>query len=91
MPRKFYVNIYLIDRACGGSEEGGWWYNYGECYGTIPAKSRSQANNIVKKLTKRRYSNEGRRPISSVNSRGQYEVLVETKKGEDWSDYQPWE
>lgn len=23
----FYVNTYLIDKAYGGPEEGGWWYN----------------------------------------------------------------
>ena len=26
--REFHVNIYLEDRAYGGPEEGGWWYNY---------------------------------------------------------------
>jgi len=25
-----YVNVYLEDRAFGGREEGGWWYNYGD-------------------------------------------------------------
>ena len=23
-----YVNVYLEDRAYGGPEEGGWWYDY---------------------------------------------------------------
>ena len=30
-----YINVYLADRAYGGSEEGGWWYDYG-----IPVESR---------------------------------------------------
>jgi hypothetical protein len=25
-----YVNVYFIERAYGGPEEGGWWYNQGE-------------------------------------------------------------
>ena len=25
----FYVNTYMIDRAYGGREEGGWWYDAG--------------------------------------------------------------
>lgn len=29
-PAAFYsVAIYLVDKAYGGPEEGGWWYNYG--------------------------------------------------------------
>jgi hypothetical protein len=26
----FTVAIFLIDRAYGGPEEGGWWFTYGE-------------------------------------------------------------
>jgi hypothetical protein len=26
----FYINVYSVGRASGGSEEGGWWYNAGE-------------------------------------------------------------
>ena len=25
-----HVNVYLVDRAYGGPEEGGWWFNYGQ-------------------------------------------------------------
>ena len=28
--RKFVVAFYEIDRAYGGPEEGGWWYDTGE-------------------------------------------------------------
>jgi|TARA_R110002020_G_scaffold161298_4_gene346381 hypothetical protein len=24
-----YVNVYLVDRAYGGPQEGGWWFTYG--------------------------------------------------------------
>lgn len=26
---KYYVNRYIVNRAYGGPEEGGWWYEYG--------------------------------------------------------------
>ncbi len=28
--RKFIVAFYAVDRAFGGPEEGGWWYDTGE-------------------------------------------------------------
>lgn len=28
--RKFVVAFYAVDRAYGGPEEGGWWYDTGE-------------------------------------------------------------
>lgn len=28
-PKRWYVNEYVCDRAYGGPEEGGWWYNTG--------------------------------------------------------------
>ena len=27
--RTLYVNVYQVERAYGGSEEGGWWYDTG--------------------------------------------------------------
>ena len=27
--RLWHVTVYKIDRAYGGPEEGGWWYDYG--------------------------------------------------------------
>lgn len=91
-----FVNVYLVDRACGGSEEGGWHYNYGEIqvsYSVRGQSKRSQkkAEKIQKKLENGEFSNKGRKPIWSVNSRGEYRVCIEDKMGSDWSDYSPWE
>jgi hypothetical protein len=30
MKTYYSVNLYLVDRAFGGHEEGGWWFEYGE-------------------------------------------------------------
>lgn len=29
LPGTCWVNVYLVDRAYGGPEEGGWWYDTG--------------------------------------------------------------
>jgi hypothetical protein len=86
-----FVNVHLVDRACGGPEEGGWWYNYGDLEVSIPAPNRTLANTIKSALENGEYTNKGRRPIYSVNSRGEYWVTVDKKMGSDWSDYRDWE
>lgn len=35
---KWYFNIYEIGRAYGGSEEGGWYYDYGTPVESVPLK-----------------------------------------------------
>lgn len=91
-----YVNVYLVDRAQGGHEEGGWWYNYGEIQVSYAFKGQSKrslkkAEAKRKELENGEFSNKGRKPIWSVNSRGEYRVEIENKMGSDWSDYRPWE
>jgi hypothetical protein len=86
-----FVNVYMVDRAQGGHEEGGWWYNYGELLCSIPVPNRTLANTVVSALENGEYSNKGRKSIYSVNSRGEFRVTVDNKIGSDWSDYKPWE
>lgn len=91
-----FVNVYLVDRAYGGPEEGGWYYNYGEIQVSYGFKgqsrrSRKKAEKLREKLENGEFSNKGRKPIWSVNSRGEYRVNIEDKMGSDWSDYSPWE
>jgi hypothetical protein len=83
---KFYcVSIYLVDRAEGGPEEGGWWYTYGD-----PAPSHAHLTRIFKGTDEEaanEYAHElrqvcgelnvGRRPISSMASIGQYDVVID--------------
>jgi hypothetical protein len=90
-PKPFYANIYLEDLACGGPEEGGWYYNYREPCVSVKVRSRREAETVLKRLTKKRYSNNGRRAIWSVNSTGRYLDRIERKPAERESDYSPWE
>jgi len=78
------VAIYLVDRAYGGPEEGGWWYDYGNpsdehaqhTKGFADAKEAydyaNELNNTICAAL-----NEGRRPMWSVLSDGEYRAIVQ--------------
>lgn len=90
---KHWVNVYWPDKAFGGHEEGGWWYNYGICREAIPHRSRKQAEKLVAQmLTQPWYQNSGK-PLYSVNHSLGDTVRIEIAdyQGQDWSDYSPWE
>jgi len=74
----FYTNVYLIDKAYGGPEEGGWWYICGEPVESRLAETRDEADQMLDILSVRcKDLNEGCRPISSVLSQGEYAVYLE--------------
>jgi hypothetical protein len=90
-PAFYTVAIYLIDKAYGGSEEGGWWFTCGdrqdedfsEALGPdlgLPKVFPSEdAAEEYAEAVQRKIAvtlNEGRRPISSVLSEGIYEARV---------------
>jgi hypothetical protein len=78
-PKVFIVAVYLVDRAYGGPEEGGWWYDCGELIRIMRTfKNERGALAYSRGLNARldRTLNKGRREISSVLSDGQYEAQV---------------
>lgn len=54
----YYVNIYEVYKAYGGPEEGGWWFNAGECVEYHTADTQHEAavmlNQIKMDLEKRK-------------------------------------
>jgi hypothetical protein len=76
----FAVNLYLIDRAFGGREEGGWWYDCGQpvlhplnrVFETLEEAQHHQhfCLDVQDQL------NEGLPSINSVLSQGQYRFYV---------------
>ena len=81
----YTVAVYLIDKAYGGPEEGGWWYTYGypddeysQYTRGFPNDEKESAKLYMKELEKTLIPtlNEGRREISSVISTGRYEVYL---------------
>jgi hypothetical protein len=83
-PKFFCVSIYMVDRAYGGPEEGGWWYNCGapvlalgkftRCFETYQEAMVYRDDLVVHQLP---LLNKGRRPISSVLSEGRYDVVID--------------
>ena len=43
--KHWYVNVYRVEDAYGGPEEGGWWYHIGEflhCEGIYPTRDEAE-------------------------------------------------
>ena len=86
-----HVNLYLENRAFGGAEEGGWYYNTGLFISCLGKSLDPVAANVIRaahagKLAK---LNEGRPPVSSVRSTGRYEIVIEQRAGESYPNYRP--
>lgn len=87
---KFWVNVYLEDRAYGGPEEGGWWYNCASVEKSVQCSSEEEAQKLYRKMfLEVEEMNIGRRPISSVLSEGVYAVYLEQHKGESYPKHTP--
>lgn len=85
-----YINVYLCDQMYGGGEEGGWWYLAGWPVESRLCHSMSDAQAELNKLTQvYDEENKGRRPISSVLSRGEYQVRLEPRFAEPWPQRRP--
>lgn len=81
-PQFFSAAIYTEDRYYGGPEEGGWWYNAGEPvlrdaelailarFFNTQEEAYAYGQKVLTPVCEKR--NEGRRPISSMASNGQY-------------------
>ena len=58
--KKIYVNVYLIDLAYGGPEEGGWWFDFGQILSSQRVDTYEEAIELKEKLqASEDYSNEG--------------------------------
>jgi hypothetical protein len=91
----FSVSIHLVDRAFGGPEEGGWWFDYGEPDGEFWSYTRLFAteeeaveygetlNPVIRRL------NRGRPEISSVLSKGEYRWVIQDGYPHVWPHSKP--
>ena len=85
----FWVGVYLEDRAFGGREEGGWWYDYGilqtarwvyeEC-GVFPSCHSTRAAALVARAQFQtgldKLNSERRSDIGSVLSEGRFAAVI---------------
>jgi len=84
----FYANVYMVDRLYGGSEEGGWWYDAGRPVESVRFDFKEEAETALQQQ-RGKYSNEGRRPLSSVLSNGEYRVMLEDHFAAPWPQHNP--
>lgn len=87
-----HVNLYLVDRAYGGAEEGGWWYDAGKFVSCLGKTLDPVAADTIRDAHAGRLAalNKGRRPISSVLSTGRYEIAIEPRAGESYPKFRPY-
>lgn len=87
----FHVNEYLVDRAYGGPEEGGWHYPAGrflECHAVTV--NQEEAHALLERLEEQiREDNRELPAVSSVLSRGQHALMVEEFPGRDFPEHRP--
>ena len=82
----YYVTLYMTDRAFGGHEEGGWWYDCGypvvdslnRCFNSedeaYAYRDSEEVQSILAQL------NDGRPDINSVICEGVYKVFIDEDK-----------
>ena len=89
-PFSWYVNTYLVDRARGGGEEGGWYYDFGMPVDSIGCNSHLAARILQKEIdTRNKELNQDRPEISSMSSEGRYHSSVETQMAKAWPETKP--
>ncbi len=90
-----FLNVYMTNRAYGGPEEGGWWYDYGvfqECLGTFfspdnAAEALEKWQRIASARNKERGSYGD---IGSVLCEGALRVRLERHPGCDYPTQRPY-
>lgn len=85
-----YVNVYLVDQAYGGPEEGGWWYTYGVPQRSIAVKPSSAQRLRDKVDAWCDKENEDRPEMYSVASQGVYQTRLEEHPGKGWPSERPY-
>lgn len=70
----YYVNVYEADRAYGGPEEGGWWYDIGEPFASIPCETWKEAVEVREELL-RKYPRTGKR--NNYHGGEDYDIVIQ--------------
>ena len=79
---QYFVNVYTVDKAYGGPEEGGWWYDEGSQGWTWHIyDNESDADVTALSLNRRRGG-----PIHEYET-----ARVETHKPADWPEHRPYD
>jgi hypothetical protein len=85
-----FVNVYLIDRAYGGPEEGGWYYECGQAHQStqvLPQDEEAVRAGVQAWCDVQ--NKERRSDIGSVLSEGKYVVCIEDEPAKDYPSERP--
>jgi hypothetical protein len=94
---KYHIALYLEDRAYGGPEEGGWWYDCGvvvadgseAAFNKAFDTEKEALEHMAKHLEAVAEMNKGRREISSVLSEGEYHLRITEELPADFPSETP--
>ena len=83
----YYVNVYRVDQAFGGPEEGGWYYETGELvmHETYHQSEVAESRAMVLRLTYK----DGKNRYSVMPKDDDFIVRVEDHIGEDYPKVRP--
>jgi hypothetical protein len=84
---KFYVNVYEVDRECGGAEEGGWYFDTGRPILTEVVFTEGWAYVRAERLEAE--WPDGRNRFSVRPKGADYIVRVEDEPGKDFPEVWP--
>jgi hypothetical protein len=100
------VALYMVDRVCGGPEEGGWWYDEGDPVDLAEAREllpdswqptfhtswreATAARDKLRQAIDAAALNEGRPSISSMASCGQYMACIVTGQPHCFPEQRPY-
>lgn|GEM_PF-1993585 len=87
-----FINLYECDKAFGGHEEGGWWFDCATPLKTLGAfrpASHAFAARFTEAERLAAAMNHGRHPISSVLSDGEVRVVIEPHPGKAYPERRP--
>tara|TARA_E500000331_G_scaffold216460_1_gene207451 strand:- start:133 stop:576 length:444 start_codon:yes stop_codon:yes gene_type:complete len=90
--RNTYVNTYETDKAFGGREEGGWWYDFGYPVESVHFEYRYEAEEAFPQIeAKWQHLNEveDRRDPGSTLCDGYYKTWFDDKFGEAFPKSKP--
>ena len=91
-----YLNEYEMDRAYGGPEEGGWWYDTGrfiKCHGEFANEDEYEYKAIASRKGLEGYlagKRVGMHSPGSVRSEGRWpQIVLEYEPGRDFPKERP--
>ena len=76
-----YINGYEVELAYGGPEEGGWWYDVGTVYKSMPTTAAKAARLLERVRAWCDRANEGTPPRSSVIGTPDFVAMTSDEPG----------